>query len=125
MEGGRRGSWLNLPDRESVPPTSAESIGSDRTECKTRPCGCGNEATESSLGLSANRPTDRLGIQPSIRQRCGAKDSRPSYLPEPAYGGPSWLTDSPSLMNDFPPLASCCGQADEAPRFLTPHSSVL
>jgi hypothetical protein len=27
MEGGRRGSWLNLPDRESVAPTSAESIG--------------------------------------------------------------------------------------------------
>ena len=37
------------------------------------------------------------------------------YLPEPASGGPAWLTDSPSLMNDFPPLASCCGQADEAP----------
>jgi hypothetical protein len=59
-------------------PQSPSQARPERTECGTRPCGCGNEATESSLGRSANRPIDRLGIQPFIQQRCGAKDSRPS-----------------------------------------------
>jgi hypothetical protein len=96
--------------RQRAPNLSA----SDRTECRTRPCGCGNEATESSLGLpriaqqialAFNLPFDKDVVRRILAH----------YLPEPASGGPSWLTDSPSLMNDFPPLASCCGQADKAP----------
>jgi hypothetical protein len=34
MEGGRRVSWLNLPERESVPPTSAEPIGAGPGPCR-------------------------------------------------------------------------------------------
>jgi hypothetical protein len=49
-----------------------------RTERRTHSCGRRNEVTESQLGLSANRPTDRLGVQPPNRQRRGSQDSRPS-----------------------------------------------
>src|SRR5580692_278196 len=64
------------------------------TVCRTRPCGRRNEATQSPLGLSANRGTDHLGLQPCNRQRRGSKDSRPSPLAgtEP---GRAFLADFP------------------------------
>ncbi len=39
----------------AVLPQSPSQARPERTECRTHPCGCGNKATESSLGLSANR----------------------------------------------------------------------
>src|SRR5271167_734283 len=57
-------------------------------------CGRRNEATESPLGLSANRATDRLGVPHPNRQGRGAKDSRPSL---PAGTALRW-----SFLADFP-----------------------
>src|ERR1700676_2194151 len=55
--------------QEKVPhavlPQSPSQARPEGTECRTHPCGCGNEATEPPLGLSANCGTDRLGLQPS------------------------------------------------------------
>src|SRR3984957_8477066 len=55
--------------QEKVPhavlPQSPSQARPEGTECRTHPCGCGNEATEPPLGLSANCRTDRLGLQPS------------------------------------------------------------
>jgi transposase InsO family protein len=59
---------------------SPSKVRPERTECRTHPCGRGHEAASSPLGLSPNRPADRLGIPHSNRQRRGSKDSRPSPL---------------------------------------------
>src|SRR5580704_8999989 len=44
--------------QEKVPhaalPQSPSQARPEGTECRTHPCGCGNEATEPPLGLSAN-----------------------------------------------------------------------
>src|SRR5260370_9666077 len=66
----------------------------ERTERRTHPCGRRNEATESQLGLSANRPTDRLGVPHPNGQGRGSKDSRPS-LPARTTLRWSFLADVP------------------------------
>src|SRR5208283_3865647 len=73
------------------PPSEARP---ERTERRAHPCGRRNEATESQLGLSANRATDRLGVPDPNRQRRCSKDSRPSL---PAGTGLRW-----SVLADFP-----------------------
>src|SRR5271167_50054 len=65
----------------AVLPRSPSEARPQGTERRTHPCGRRNEATESPLGLSANRATDRLGVPHPNRQRRGSKDSRP---PSPA-----------------------------------------
>src|SRR5208283_887504 len=64
--------------RDAILTESPTEARPQRTERRTHSCGRRNEATESQLGLSANRPTDRLGVQPPNRQRRGSQDSRPS-----------------------------------------------
>src|SRR5260370_33927673 len=66
----------------------------ERTERRTHPCGRRNEATESQLGLSANGPTDRLGVPHPNRQGRGSKDSRPSLPARTALRRP-FLSDFP------------------------------
>src|SRR4029077_12583415 len=45
---------------------------------RSHSCGRRNEATESQLGLSANRPADRLGVPDPNRQRRSSQDPRAS-----------------------------------------------
>src|SRR5205823_6576072 len=78
----------------AVLPESPSEARPERTECTTHPCGSRNEATESQLGLSANRSTDRLGVSDPNRQRRGSQDSRPAL---PAVAGPRW-----PFLADFP-----------------------
>src|SRR4029077_18965237 len=66
----------------------------ERTECRTHPRGRRHEAAQSPLGLSANRPADRLGVPHSNRQRRCSKDSRPSPLAGTGLRG--------SLLANFP-----------------------
>ena len=61
-----------------------------RSHCSGRP----NETTESHLGLSADRSTDRYGLRYSNHQGCGSADSR---RPLPTRAGPGW-----SFMAHFP-----------------------
>jgi len=65
----------------------------ERTERRTHPCHRRNQAAQSQLGLSANRPTDRIGVRHPHRQRRGSPYSRPSL---PAGTGLRW-----SLLADF------------------------
>src|SRR5256886_15283112 len=81
-----------VPD--AVLPGSPPSARPERSERRTHPCGSRNEATQSQLGLSANRSTDCLGVSDPNRQRRGSQDSRPS---PPAGPGFRW-----SLLADFP-----------------------
>src|SRR6184192_4818368 len=78
----------------AVLPESPSEARPERTECTTHPCGSRNEATESQLGLSANRSTDCLGVPDPNRQRRGSQDSRSAL---PAGTGLWW-----SLLADFP-----------------------
>src|SRR5207237_1777357 len=57
----------------AVLPESPSEARPERTECTTHPCGSRNEATESQLGLSANRSTDCLGVPDPNRQRRGSR----------------------------------------------------
>jgi hypothetical protein len=58
--------------------------------------GCPNEATESNMGLSAYRSTNRFGFRYSNQQGCGSADSRCSLPTRPRLG---W-----SFMAHFPRL---------------------
>src|SRR5436853_5885824 len=78
----------------AVLPESPSEARPERTECTTHPCGSRNEATESQLGLSANRSTDCLGVPDPNRQRRGSQDSRPAL---PAGTGLWWF-----FLADFP-----------------------
>jgi hypothetical protein len=73
---------------------SPSEAPSERAERTSHSCGRRNEATESQLGLLANRTTDRLGVPHPHRQRRGSQDSRPSL---PAGTGLRW-----SLLADVP-----------------------
>jgi len=75
-------------------PESPREGRPERTERRTHPFGGRNEATESQLGLSADRPTDRLAVPHPNRQRRGSQGSRPSL---PTGTELRW-----SLLADFP-----------------------
>jgi len=75
-------------------PNRRRKPGPERAEHRTHPCSRRNEATESQLGLSANRSTDRLGVPHPNRQRRSSQDSRAAL---PAGTGLWW-----SLLADFP-----------------------
>src|SRR5437588_2777836 len=78
----------------AVLPESPSEARPERAEHRAHPCGRRNETTESQLGLSANRSTDRLGVSDPNRQRRGSQDSRPA-LQDGA--GPRW-----PFLADFP-----------------------
>jgi putative transposase len=146
MEGGRRGSWLNLPDRELGPPTSAESIGVEPGPCRLAGVVRPSRLPRSAIVLKAStcsafhqamcRRKYRMLFSPNRRRQPGPKGPSAElvhavvemkqrnppwgcpriaqqialafnlpfdkdvvrrilahhYLPEPASGGPSWLT---------------------------------
>src|SRR5438046_10147949 len=78
----------------AVLPESPSEARPERAECGAHPGGSRKETTESQLGLSANRSTDRLGVSDPNRQRRGSQDSRAAL---PAGAGLRW-----SFLADFP-----------------------
>jgi len=73
---------------------TAEKAGPKRTWLGSHCSGCRNEATESNVGLSAYRPTNRFGFRYSNQQGCGSADSRCS-LPTRARLGWSFMAHFP------------------------------
>jgi hypothetical protein len=72
---------------------TAEEAGPKRTWPGSHSSGCPDEASESNVGLSAYRPTNRRGFRYSNQQGCGSAHSRRS-LPTARLG---W-----SFMAHFP-----------------------
>ena len=62
------------------------------TECRTRPCDRRNEATQSPLGLSANRCTDHLWPSTFHDEDVVRRILADHHWPGQSPGGPSWLT---------------------------------
>ena len=73
---------------------TGEEAGPKRTWPGSHCSGCPNEATESNVGLSAYRPTNRFGFRNSNQQGCGSADSRRS-LPTRARLGWSFMAHFP------------------------------
>src|SRR2546429_2184281 len=94
---GHRRMNVSLEQRKvpnAVLPESPSEARPERAECGAHPGGSRKETTESQLGLSANRSTDRLGVSDPNRQRRGSQDSRAAL---PAGAGLRW-----SFLADFP-----------------------
>ena len=91
-------SLKSSAEEPQVPATvlaqTAEEAGPKRTWPGSHCSGCPDEATESNVGLSAYRPTNRFSLRYSNQQGCGSADSRCS-LPTRARLGWSFMAHFP------------------------------